>query len=277
MSEAAATPDSSSLPKPPRRRPRHVAEQGYARALKASFALHVAAIAALIFKSLVFPSVPKPYTPTLRVDMVALPDILKKDMQNLPATQGSKEIAEALKNAEKEAKKIKPAKLPDTQAEPDEMVLHPKKAKSGAESSAKREKKLLSALDRIKALSKIENEVKSKPGVILKGNQLSKGTSTSGEAKEAAEASYFDALRSRLQENWELPVWLARQELSAYVRIFIDSRGRVRSLRFEKPSGNEQFDSAVRKAVEQSQPFPPPTDDVASSVLVDGVPVHFPL
>lgn len=282
MSDTVA--DDIPTPQPPPRRPRHDAEQGYARALQWSFGLHVAAIAAILVKSLVFPSAPKPYIPTLRVDMVALPDTLKKDLQNLPPTQSSKEIADALKQAELDAKKIKPIKLPDPpveEAAPDEMVLKPKKTQPEAkDKGAKREKKLMSALDRIKALARIEKELKrdsAKGGAIVKGNQISKGTSLSGDAREAAEASYLDELRARLQDNWSLPVWLSRQNLNAQVRVFIDARGRVRSFRFQKASGNGQFDSAIKKTLEDSQPFPKPPEGIAASLQVDGILVGFPL
>lgn len=283
MTDSSTTADSSpSFPQPPLRAPQHPAEQGYGFALKFSFGLHVAAIVFVIFKSLVFPSKAKPYIPALRVDMVALPDVLKKDLQNLPLTDSAKQIAEAMKNAELEAKKVKPIKPPDTpieKAEPDEMVLKPKKVQPEPDKSAKREKKLSSALDRIKALSKIESESKAESkasAVIIKGNQISKGSSLSGNAKES-EGRYEDAVLSKLQQNWSLPVWLSRQNLSAKVRIFIDSRGRIRNFRFEQPSGNAQFDTAIKKTLEESQPFPPPPEAVASSMLVDGIPLGFPL
>ena len=160
------------------------------------------------------------------------------------------------------------------------MVLKPKHAQDTPEKPAKREKKLTSALDRIRALEKIEDESKSESrpsAAIVKGNKLSKGTSLSGDAKEAAEASYYDTLRSKLQENWELPVWIARQNLDAQVRVYIDPYGRVRSYRFMKASGNDQFDSAIKKTLEDSQPFPKPPDELASSLLVDGILVGFPL
>src|SRR4051794_31182171 len=109
----------------PPKAPKHLAEEGFRQALKWSLIAHVVFLVIVILKSLIFPSTAKPYVPTLRVDMVALPDALKKDLQNHPATQSSKEIAEALKRAEVEAKKIKAIKVPE-QAAPDEMVLHPK-------------------------------------------------------------------------------------------------------------------------------------------------------
>lgn len=184
-----------------------------------------------------------------------------------------------MKKAEVEAKKIKALKTPVEKAAPDELVLKPKQA--AHEKPAKREKKLRSALDRIKALEKIEDsESTNKPvarSAIVKGNKLSKGTSLSGDARESQDSGYYDQLRSKLQENWELPVWIARQNLDARIRIYIDSNGRMRNYRFVKASGNDQFDAAIKKTLEESQPFPRPPEDLASSMLVDGVLVGFPL
>lgn len=268
----------------PPRKPRHTSQEGYARAVRVSFALHGLFLALIIFKSLVFPSTPIPFAPTLRVDMVGLPDVLKKDLHNVPS-ESSKEIAEALKHAESEAKKIKPVKIPDLaktpieKADKDELVLKPKQAVEKHEKI--RENRLKSALARIKALDKIEDSVEppspAKAAAVVKGNKVSKGSSLAGDAKEAAQASYYDALRGKLQENWALPVWIARQNYSAQVQIFIDAYGRLRSFRFTKPSGNAQFDSAIKKTLEESQPFAHPPDDLAASILTHGVLVGFPL
>jgi TonB family protein len=279
----------------PPRSPKHVADEGLGKALRVSFVLHAIFLCLVIFKGLVFPHKAKPYIPSLRVDMVSLPDMLKKDLQNVPPSQSNKDIAAALKQAELDAHKIKPVKIPDQpktktpveRAEKDELVLHPKKLaehapkEKTAEKPVERSKSLKSALDRIKALDKIHalesSEEKPAHSAVIKGNRVSKGTSLSGDARESAEASYYDALRGKLQENWALPVWIARQNLSAQVQIFIDSRGRVRNFRFMKSSGNPQFDSAIKKTLEESQPFPNPPEGIAGSLAVDGVLIGFPL
>jgi TonB family protein len=222
---------------------------------------------------------------------VGLPDVLKKDLTKVPPPASAQEIAEALKKAADDAKEVKPVKLPKDVKSPekevadkDDMVLKPKKVVKKEETdNAKPDKakarasKNKSALDRIKALSKIAaEESEAKPSAVVKGNKVSKGTSLSGDAKEG-EANYLDAVRSLLQENWELPVWLARQNLSAHVQIRIDGQGRVRSYVFVKASGNAQFDAAIKKTIAASQPLPRPTEDVAASMLIDGILVKFPL
>jgi colicin import membrane protein len=263
-----------------------VAEQrDFSVGLRRSMALHAAIAVLILFKSFVMPGKSIPIVPTLRVDIVGLPDVLKKDLPQLNKRPPSPEIEAAMKKAEAEIKK-KEAPKPEEKAEPaekDEMVLKPKKA-SEQEPAKARERKNKNALDRIKALAKLgvdtpqKEAVKEKPaGQLIKGNAISKGTSLAGDAKENAAATYYDILRDRLQENWALPVWLARQKLSARIQIFIDSQGRLKAFKFLKGSGNAQFDEAVKKAIQDSQPFPAPPSELAGSVLADGVLVGFPL
>jgi TonB family protein len=140
-----------------------------------------------------------------------------------------------------------------------------------------REKRMKNALDRIKSLTKITDDRKSGAPVPIRGNQVSKGTSLSEDAREAAKASYFDALRDRLHENWALPVWLARQNLSAQVQIYVDSHGRLSRFTFLRPSGNQQFDEAVKRALSESQPYPVPPEQLRGTFMADGVSVGFPL
>ena len=235
--------------------------QNYPQSLKWSLIAHLSLIAFVILKSLVFPGKPIPYTPSLRVDLVALPDLLKKDLKFVSPTPPAPSKAK-----EKE-------EPPEEKTEEEEAVIKTKPKKS----EDKRESKIKNALARIKALDKIAEETKNVPSPVIKGNAISKGTSLSGDAKETAMTSYYDLVRNKLQENWSLPVWIARQDFSAQVQIFIDTRGRISRYRITKVSGSAQFDEAVKRTLKISQPFPPPTEDIASSVLVDGILVGFPL
>lgn len=255
-----------------------------------SLIIHGAVFLFVVLKTLVFPGKPMTYVPTLRVDIVGLPDQLKNELANMKTP--APDVAEALKQAQAEAKAIQdeaktpPAQKPtpkeasEERAAKDEMVLKPKHA-APEKNERDRTKKNKSALDRIKALAKISGEESEKPSKasapLIKGNAISKGTSLSGEAREAAEASYYDHLRARLQENWALPVWIARQKLSARVQIFIDGRGRLKAFHIVKSSGNPQFDEAVKRTLTESQPFPLPPAALLGSVSADGVLIGFPL
>jgi TonB family protein len=239
-----------------------------------SIALHVATAVFILVKTVVFPDHAPSYSPTLRVDIVELPDALRQELKGAP--KASSEIENALKKAEADAKKMKPVapKIED-QAEPDELVLKPKEGQK--EKPVDRDKKLKSALARIRSLEKLEaaeNET-AKP-VVIKGNAISKGTSLSGDAKEAAEASYYDLVRDKLHENWALPVWLSRQNHSAQVLILLDASGRLKGVRFVKSSGNAQFDEAVKRTIAESDPFPRPPKELVSAVE-SGIPAGFPL
>jgi colicin import membrane protein len=261
----------------------HSSDRDTSFGIRLSVVAHLAFLLLIVVKNVIFPGKPLQYAPSLRVDIVGLPDQLKNERIR-PAL--SPEISKALKDAEKTAKEMKPVvpKTPKTKeaaepAEKDEMVLKPKQAKQDKAREEARSKKNKSALDRIKALSKISDEdaPAAGPATQIKGNKISKGTSLSGDARESAEASYFDQVRDSLQDNWALPVWVARQNLSAQVQIHIDPNGRVVKVRFVKPSGNTQFDEAVKKTINDSQPFAKPPRDISSSLLVNGILVGFPL
>lgn len=273
--------------------PKTTYDKDFGRGFKLSVAAHVGLALLLIIKAVVLPGKPITMVPTLRVDVVGLPDLLKQELKKAPDARANDAIEKALKQAEESAKKIeppKPAKAPKEaapveKAEPDELVLKPKQiqtAKREKEKEKHREKKLLSALNRIRALEKISDDTKPRKtaaasSTLIKGNKISKGSSLSGDAVESDVASYYDSVRDRLQDNWEIPIWFKNQGFSAKVQIFIDRSGRLRNFRFIKPSGNAQFDDAVKRTVSQSQPFPVPPEDVVSSVLVDGILVGFPL
>jgi colicin import membrane protein len=270
--------------------PRSNYDRDISRGFKLSIFAHIALALVLLVKTVAFPGKSIIIPPTLRVDVVGLPDLLKQDLKKAPDARADEAIQKALKQAEEAAKKIEPPKPvkapkapePVEKAEPDEMVLKPKQIQAAnKEKEKRREKKLMSALDRIRALEKISDDTKPRKtaasATLIKGNKISKGSSLSGDARESDVANYFDSVRDRLQNNWEIPIWFKNQGISAKVQIFIDRSGRLRNFRFIKPSGNAQFDDAVKRTISESQPFPLPPDDVVSTVMVDGILVGFPL
>ena len=248
-------------------------------ALKYSLAGHLGLLVFAILTSLVFPSQPLPYIPTLKVDLVGLPDLLKQDVKTFHQIKLNQEITQVLKAAEKQANHIK-ATQEAASAKTAAMTL---KAENAAHPTIAKNR---SALDRMKALARIQDSVTddAPPSNVqvnpkqIKGNQVSPGTSLSGEAKEAAVASYYDSLRERLLEKWTLPIWLKRQlHLSGQVQLFINARGQLVSFDWMKKSGNEQFDQAVEQVLKASQPFPVPNEDLQSLLVNNGVLVGFPL
>jgi len=133
-----------------------------------------------------------------------------------------------------------------------------------------------SALARIRSIEKLKPQAESEEenetiGAIVKGNKVSPGTSLSGEAKEAAEVSYFERVRDRVSEHWSLPPWLARQELSAQMLIQIDKQGRITRQKLVKSSGNPRFDEAITRALNTAQPLPTPPPALPAYVAPNGI------
>ncbi len=263
-----------------------IREDQLGRAMTWSLIGHGAIAIALILKSLVFPGNPVMIAPSLRVDLVGLPDLLKKDLSSVPKTLPKSDLQQKLEEAARDAKKIKP--VPQEEAvKPDEMVLNPKKVEKKAEpddekaKAKEKAKKIDSALAKIRALERLKEksdaETSDDDALVIKGNQISKGTSLSGDARENAQAGYYDLVREALVEYWSLPPWLGRQKLSAQIQIRIDPAGRVLSAKFTKPSGNAQFDEAIQATIKEAQPLPRPPKELLSSLADDGVIVGFPL
>jgi TonB family protein len=240
-----------------------------------------------------------------------LPDHLAKDLNRV--TEAAPDLKDALKQAEQaaqeqvEREKQAASELDKQKATADEpeeddpsAVALKQRAK---EQKARREEerkqalaekeqndKLKKSLAKLKAMSRLEaiknserqtmektEGLENRAGTLIKGNRLSPGTSLDGSAREAAQASYYDRVRDKLVSNWALPPWLARQKHQAQVVIYIDSRGRIREYQFLKASGNEPFDAAVRKTLQDSQPFIPPPRELASALQSSGILVGFPL
>lgn len=231
------------------------------RYLKWSAGLHLALALSTVAVQWIVPAPPTRVIPTLRVDLVGLPDVLKKDLK-IP-TPGM--------TAPESPTKAKESAAPD-----DSKSMTLKKEKM----DKARKSKLQSALARIKALEKLQSEStteEAEPAPLLKGNILSKGSSISGDAREALESNYYEIVQVRLQTHWALPVWLSRQNLNAKVQILVDSTGRVVSFQFLEASGNPQFDAAVKKTISDAQPFPKPPKEISSSLSVHGIIIGFPL
>src|SRR3954469_10400830 len=88
--------------------------------LRVSLIAHGALLFFVLIKSVFSPGEPIPYIPALRVDMVGLPDVLKKDLSQLSKIPAPPEIEKALKEAEervkteeKQAREKTPAKAED--------------------------------------------------------------------------------------------------------------------------------------------------------------------
>ena len=230
------------------------------KGIKWSIVFHVALVFIVVVKPVFFPDAP--YIPSLRVDLVELPQILKKDLYKVKDAGTAKPKEEAKKEEiETAPEKVEPKS--------NEMALQ-KKAKK------KRKKKINSALARIKALAKLETTPDERNGVQVRGNQLSPGQSTDADARESAEASYNDIVKQQIYAKWLLPSYLQNRDLKALVLIKIDARGNIVEIVFRKESNNRRFDEMVVECLNSASPITPPPDNVRDLALSKGFLLGFP-
>ena len=248
------------------------------RGVLLSIGLHASLFVFLISRQALFPaSKPIQIEQTLRVDLVGLPDLVKAEMPTAmpapaPPTVDEPEAAQR-----------------DTAAPPppekSEMVI-PKKESEKASKPApevNRKNQIANALKRIKSIEKLKDQEEktereeAQEAAVIKGNKVSPGNSLSGEAKEALEVSYYEKVKDALAENWSLPPWLAKQELSAQVMVQLDSNGQLQNLRFLKSSGNAQFDNIVKNTIRDSLPLPRPPKNLIGQMTDKGMVLGFPL
>ena len=185
---------------------------------------------------------------SIRVDTIALPD--------LPSTKKIK------------AKKQKTVLVKEKKKEKQEKKK--RKARKEKKTKKERKEKKIQKQQEKENLSKTElkNENSSKKSDKLKkGNKISKGT---GKGKETLSDQqlegvhiYMNQVIHQIKIRWEsLPKYLADKNLTAQVEIKINEKGQIIYKKTLISSGNEEFDSFVLQAIEDSGPYPPPPLDI---------------
>ncbi|NDG83513.1 MAG: TonB family protein [Proteobacteria bacterium] len=247
-----------------------VQDERLKRALAISIGLHFGVIGALLIKEQFQPGSPVPILPSLKVDLVALPD-QKKPADPVPVPVSTPEPAAVPPPpARTETAGIEP----ETTDKPDFTLSKTKKKKRPSKKEETARKKLKQALARIRAIERIKALTASEPA---KGNRISKGSSLSGEARKALESTYFDVVLERVRTYWELPKWLRDQNRAAKVMVYLDSQGRLKRYEFVQSSGSEPFDSEVRRTLQAATPFPVPPGGISGEIAKQGILLGFPL
>ncbi len=226
------------------------------RTLSISFALHLVAIILLALKEALLPSDPIIFTPSLRVDLVALPDqkineTLTPPVEPEPEPRPEKPTPTVEK---KETRDLTPS-----QSGLAEINLKKKKEKES------RKKKLEQAIRKIRALERI------------KGNVLSKGSAVSGEAKLSLETSYFDIVLENIRLHWELPRWLQDRPLQARAKIKVAPSGQIILIQITESSGVQAYDLEVKRALQAASPLPEPPEALKGDLLKNGLVLGFPI
>jgi outer membrane biosynthesis protein TonB len=189
-----------------------------------------------------------PYVPTLRVDLVALPNKTRQELNETTPVE----------SAPVEKKVVAPPEEKPTEDKNNKPMSTPEKLDEGVGKREldQRRKRMERALQKLKALQSLRTPPpEAMIHEAIRGNELSKGTSALGEKNDAI--SYWtDAVVQRIRQNWDLPVWLKRQNLRAKIEIEVERSGQLSALRWLERSNNETFDQAVERSVRDGLPFP---------------------
>jgi len=247
-------------------------QNSFKKAFFNSIVIHLILFLLIFIPSVFLPKNPLILQSSVRVDLVGLPDFTKKEINGINHVEKGEEIKskqeellEKLKKAEKQIIREKTTKQILEELKKEEMALQKKKIPA--------KKSTKEAIEKIKALLKIEDSIQKKQqGLLNKGNVLSSGSGLIG-TQGSISNEYADAMKAKLNSNWNLPVWLSRQKLSAQVVIFLDKQGNVTGTVFTKSSGNKQYDEYVLQTIHASEPFGPPPREI----FANGVQLGFPL
>lgn len=212
------------------------------------------------------------YQEFIQVDVVGLPDQLISQQNDidtsLPDSAKPTQVAPPLETTKA-----------DTE-DPDVMADLEAKAKAEKERLAKEEKEK-ARKERERALKELEAEAKRQAALKalaegatrgrLKGNILSKGTSTKG-AIGTAKDRYISLIAQKVKQNFNVYSWQKQRGLVSVVYVKVGSNGRLLEKRVVRSSKDPLFDSAVLQAVVDAQPLPVPDD---ASVLKEGITIEF--
>ena len=102
-----------------------------------------------------------------------------------------------------------------------------------------------------------------------------------GDSDVGSEGDRYLALVQRaVRDNYKVPSVLSDRErtfLNATVVIFVAPDGTILSREVEKSSGNQLFDAALLRAVDDSNPLPPPPDGWREKFRTEGLGLKFRL
>ena len=190
---------------------------------------------------------------SINVDMVGLPNVLKKDINTLAE---SKETIEIKPKAEvmvlPNAKKIKADK---------KNILEQLRTKIQEESSY---------LKKIKIIKGIKQSIG-----IGKGASSTAKAGGGGGTGNMPTNPYFNTMKDLIRSYWRVPRWINLDDLNTLIVIKVNESGSIYEIAVEKSSGNKEFDDLAYNAVKNASPFPTPPASLKDT-LANGVILSFP-
>lgn len=241
---------------------------------KISIGFHIAIFLFFGIKVLIFPDLNDlDQDGTIKVDMVALPNLEdnKKVVQSETKAKPEEKVAEKPKPVEKT-----PVKPKEIAKKPPEKKPTPAEVKE-EESSAFQKLQELQALQKLAQKSEPEPVAETSPEVesIIKGNRLAEGDSITG-VNRIQYTNYKKILHDAVKNKWNLPSWIQDGELFAEALIKISDTGHITEKVLTTSSGNTMYDKYVLQAINEASPFPAPPDKFVNIVGVKGVVLRFP-
>lgn len=237
---------------------------------KKSILLHGLLIALLTINVVFFTDQQVTYIPTIKVDIVDLPDKRPSNTKVAPApVPQKKSVAQ---------KKPPPPPPPQKKARPALKKIRTQKSQKKSETQQLKAQKPIEPIEQedigqqaIKRLESIER-IKEMVAVqeAIKGNRIMPGTALKGLNKIDYD-NYTDRLHRHVQSHWQLPKWLAISgELNTVVKIYLSPEGYIISKQLIQSSGDPRFDEIVLSAIEKASPFPQPEDRFVN-IIQEGI------
>lgn len=268
----------------------------FSRGVYLSLTLHLGIILFFVIKGFVFRDEVIDYSQAIRVDIVGLPEKIKKTppKQLMPSKDIVSE-ADLPKEVVKETvtQSSEPAPRPivtplPPKVDKDFLNLAQLKKNETKQKEAFQKLKTMTAIERIQ--KEVEKEKKEKKeaknqgkssGVAgptknapIKGNILAPGTELIGIDKIQHE-NYAAELDRHVKQFWSLPEWLNRKGYKGQLIVRIDERGQIISREILKNSGNQQFDESIIATIDQSNPLPAPPEKLSAKVRSEGILIGF--
>ncbi len=255
-------------------------EPTFSKAIIQSLFYHILIILLLVSKTVLFPNEKIDFQHAIRVDVVDLPDKLEPTLESKRTPPEKVEQSPAVQKPSESVKESTPP-MAETMPKPvvKEAIAKPKRQSE----SIVREKAKEQALARIKALQRIEEDLKkqnlqkneSAKKQEYKGNILSSGTELTG-IQKIQHDNYISDLDRHVKGHWVLPQWMGSANLRATVRVYLDDKGYVVRKEMVQSSGNKIYDQMVVNTIEKASPFPAPPEKFIDIVGVKGVEFGFP-
>ena len=197
---------------------------------------------------------------SINVDVVGLPNVLKKDIQEMAT----------LDSAEEETAEQKEMVLKEN------VSINKKKLLAKLKQSVESKDNYLKKIKVIKGMKSADNNKISEAQKT--GTETGTGSGQgegNGESTGPTVNPYFVNIKDLVRTYWQIPTWLKSEGLNTQITIKIGDDGQLTHIQITKTSGNSDFDKLAYQAVKNSSPFTPPPLAV-KDIVENGVILSFP-